>query len=943
MGPPETRTRHCADDVRAFLPKHSRQTTNMKQGNKPMKQVSNKHAHKKGNSNRKDTPYGINLPNDFNEFEVQYFQNLSDDHLRDTDEAFDEDQVRATVVGKSEPDLRDELEGDELPQTSASYRHWQAKKKNIVPFVASKLSRYDDLLLVTVTPEDGGIPWAETDADELADELETLCAEVRDALSELDGVKGVIFAVGEFSSTEDGRIQAHVHLIIREINYEQFAAAIKTLELGVKLHNTHIDDEKSIPENCVQLVHYILKNNTSRKPDGSLLAKRPPKKVEKLMLSALDRIDIDELIIAHNIDLKKCDKAGQNTSHAKSRKTQKQRERQVADAKNDKNKDISEKSVRIRSFQIHNLNDVTCHMMSQHVTRDNRWTPLGGTKYHVAAINSGAAGITFLLKKQDDTTTFIHAANTTDNAAVIDQLGDEKVLLLTPKAKTSALETIQNLQQFRTVTHFEKAGLHAVETSNGVQEFIYLMPDGHAVGTNGSIRSANALYLAEKNDKFQWSMSGSHEVWHSQIAPIVRGLPIPITVMGTSLSSIICQVLDSKAARIGTSKLLLFGETTVGKTVIAKALGMGLYGNPTLVNTARDTIANLTSNFPKYDSVFFALDEFTNLAADSKKREQELGDFCHALEAGMDRQRFNDPHNQRFPALFATIITSNAMGREHGVHSKEVEGGHSVRMNRIDCSSLTDAIRPYPTKKKALEQLEVLTAENHGWIATQVMAAVCKALTADRDGLIKEIDQYIEQFEKAAKRKFPDMSDPESRITGRFAVQYAALKFAQKHNILPAWAWGSFGSPLLEALKMAFETAGLSKNELQASKEKSHAMDEAYVLEALKSEFRVQPKRFINLEKGYPEMSDAEANETIFVKWHRSTGKYRVYIKKQAGLVALLGRADKATMDSLKKIGVLIPGSKGIQGRARLRSNPGAERVETERTYVLELSSNPTT
>lgn len=908
-----------------------------------MKQVSNKHVRQQGNTNRKKDSQGIKLPTDFNEFEDQYFQNLSDDHLRDTDAAFAEDQTRANVIGKNEPGLRDELAADGLPHTAASYRYWQAEKKKIVPFVASKLSRYDDLLLVTVTPKNGGIPWAETDADELADELETLCAIVRETLSELDRVKSVIFAVGELSSTEEGRIQAHVHLIIREIDYKQFAEAIKALNVDVKLHRKQMDAGKSIPENCVNSVAYILKNNTSRRPDGSKFAKRPPKKVEKLMLSALDRIDIDELIIARNIDLKKCDKTGKNTSHAKSRKTQKQRERRVADAKNDKNTNFSEKSVRIRSFQIYNLNGVTCHMMSQHVTRNGNWKKLGETKYHVASINSEAAGVAFLLKKPDDTTTFIHATNMSDNAPVVKQLGEEGVPLLTTGAKNSALNTLQDLQQFRTVKHFEKAGLHAVETNNGVQEFIYLMPDGHAVGTNGAIRSANALYLAEKNDKFQWSLSGSHEVWHSQIAPIVRGLPIPITVMGTSLSPIISQVEDSKAARIGTSKLLLFGETTVGKTVIAKSLGMGLYGNPTLVNTARDTIANLTNNFPKYDGVCFVLDEFTNLAADSKKREQELGDFCHALDAGMDRQRFNDPQNQKSPALSGTIITANQMGSEHGVHSKKVEGGHSVRMNRIDCSSLTDAIRPYPNKKEALEQLEVLAAENHGWIATQLMAAICEALTSDRDELIKEIDRCINQFEKAAKRKFPDMSDPESRIAGRFAVQYAALKFAQKRNILPAWAWGYFGPPLLEALKMAFETAGLSKNELQASKEKSRAMDEAYVLEALKSEYRMHPKRFIDLEKGYPEMSDAEANETIFVKWHGSTGKYRVHIKKQADLVALFGRADKVTMDGLRNLGVLIVGLQGMQGRARLRSNPGSERVETERTYVLELSSNPTT
>ena len=906
-----------------------------------------------------------------NDFETRYFAELITGVLKDPKYAENEDARRAKVVGSTNRDLMDQLNRTVTPSSTASFRFWQTAKRASLFEYATLLSRYDDLVLLTVTPKSGGIHAEETDPNELRDELIKLQRRLNAFFDKITAKqKGRVgyFGCVELSNCESGKIQPHAHILCKLSHLKGPRRYIKTKSWDYNVHEKRFDSENSIPENCVDTISYILKNTTfvkratNENPENENRsnAKRPPVKVERLILETMHRLDVSDFIIAkrdNHFDAV-LEKIRRKTSRRKRVRSEKQCEHNRKRAKTTGNDCSTVATDRIGSQNWSNVYEFARQNASKHVEKfpeNVKRETINGRDFDAAFLCRSIAARFYLLRPSGGSWEILRIGHRSDDLEA--QLNAAKIDILS----SSSINKLKNFLERLTCLDFpigeSTSGLVHFETEGNESRFAFIFDGEKYCGHLG--QATWSLPKIETASPQKRTPLGAFEPWHVKIAPHVRGMPVATAIIAYALSVPLRQLDAFRRLQIDQATMVLAGASSSGKTSTALSLAQGLMAEPGAAENFNATVNALNERCALYQGRCMVVDDLSSVSQSievgpdkdekaKRKRLQVLAEFLRRVATGQDKARHRDA--KAMTSTVGCIVSANDLPGDFGQSDQEQINMLKARSIQFNCGENDQLLNPVGLAPEiATEKVKAAADANYGWIGLHFNEALCKHLNHDLEGTTSQLLDDFDKFRSKAASEFPQISAVGKRVVKQFALMFATWRFANRTNVLPASIWGTPDRPIFEALKMALENAGLDQVQAQSGP-KSTANSQTKWPQA-RLERRVvalakrKPDLFINSTvRPFPMVSDHRAEKSVFITKARKDG-HQIAIKKESFLQRVLPGIGDNELRTMREDGRLKTSDRGSLTTTKpLRQScneKGKKKPSSsERCYLLKVSDS---
>ena len=195
---------------------------------------------------------------------------------------------------------------------------------------------------------------------------------------------------------------------------------------------------------------------------------------------------------------------------------------------------------------------MTCQNMSEKLTKQNEWTPVNQS--NLVSIAKGRLDSTrdvYILKVEDEGVKMLVHDRKSNLNGLVNKLGEVGVNVLTSTTRNQILNVIEGLKFSFEVQQIEKAGFGQSEQSG---ENYYCLPNGAVIG---AFNSETTVLPPSIEEVLRLERSGDFKEWEKIVAPIVRGRPIPISILGQSLLPVLRSSSGTKVSKVQQGTLLL--------------------------------------------------------------------------------------------------------------------------------------------------------------------------------------------------------------------------------------------------------------------------------------------------------------------------------------------------------------------------------------------------
>lgn len=877
------------------------------------------------------------------------------ERLHPHNKAFKEDKRRSKVLKSRLPSLSTRLEATETLYSSASFRFHLLAREALAPIIAAMFFD-DDLPVAKVTlklKKSKHLSSVHKKHNPKAD-----LKRFRRFLRKVFGgcLDGYFFGALEYAPDGD-YIIVHIHLLVAGDCLQALKTAKKT---GGNNFDIYIKDlGGDDPENprpghtreCIKaeigFIDYMLKGATYSKAyhfgSGELYSCPPDPDVEIALLRQRNRHSLSNYVIFGGLpELGAVFGRKSDILNDRSQKAEK--------VKNGKNIYKNKLGVRLKasmcdqaggrlaSVEINDVRDLTCQTMSEIVKHRNAFSKVGiSNLMRVSKGRLDLASDVYLIKLKDQSIKMFQHERVSGPNGLLSALVDVGVNALKSGTRNEILSAFEGLQFSFDVQQIERAG---VTKHGSTGNFLYHLPDGKVIGKPS--KEFNSLPV-DNELGISLTANGKFSDWEKIVAPIVRGKPASLAIMGQSLLPIFRTLKGTKVSSVQQATLMLFGETSKGKSTFANALGAALWHDPTAVQSLYQTTNNIMASLKSYSGIAMVLDEATLVDETEASRKQKIATLIHGIAAGQDKGRMTSKHRVQSKQILTAILSSNESGKALQVSSKAVAGGVDVRNPCLSFDEIDFVFNIIDEDTGAtMKALRDASESHYGLLGPMVAAALCRSLDTNSEKTIEQLDIYFDNFRDWLKKRVENEDDVNEgaafRLGEQFAGMYSVLRFAQLVGILPRSKWGDFLLPLKKACLSVLREAGLfgiKKRKKATLKSKQSEISERiqYLYERNKDRVRF-------LEDGYEILPDKESKRLVFTGYFQKDGFYFVAVQTKKLLMKVLKGCADADLKELQKIGMFHGTNSSHKGNFAVRLGSNGKK-KYDGCYILKFKIPP--
>src|SRR5215212_9548273 len=237
----------------------------------------------------------------------------------------------------------------------------------------------------------------------------------------------------------------------------------------------------------------------------------------------------------------------------------------------------------------------------------------------------------------------------------------------------------------------------------------------------GYVFHAHGLDLGDRPAKF--GVRGSLKAWKKFVVRVAKDQPLVIFLLCVAFASMILHLL-----KVQPFVILLHGNSSIGKSMLAKFVGSVAGGDPTSPETGfaesfKATDVGLEKLFIAHNNLIFILNEFSRVQGSTRTRVDILESTVNDLCAGIPKTRGTD---RKGALRYSTcgIVTSNKSYAELLAEAQR-EPAEAMGPRLIElCAELDPKLgifgqmpQGFDSSTQAIKAMREAADQNYGWPA----------------------------------------------------------------------------------------------------------------------------------------------------------------------------------------------------------------------------------
>jgi hypothetical protein len=280
--------------------------------------------------------------------------------------------------------------------------------------------------------------------------------------------------------------------------------------------------------------------------------------------------------------------------------------------------------------------------------------------------------------------------------------------------------------------------------------------------------------------------AGTLEEWGLEVGSLLGASTLGVFTTVVSLAPVIASIVNLENAMFHIS-----GKSGVGKTTLVRTAASVWAGGHRSVESWDTTALGLQEMMERRNDGFACFDEFSASAADSRSQRQLLITATYMLATGMTRRRSQhfmgstEVQSYRFLGLSTGETTAASIAAAAGDKRKLGEEARFLDLPVPEApTGIFDRLTETDRSNKPAEAAKLADSLNlaSGRYFGTVSHAFIRYVVDNREYVEQEVQTRVTLFNKNLK---VPVSGWERRISGKFALAYAAGVLATEAGILP--------------------------------------------------------------------------------------------------------------------------------------------------------------